>query len=211
MAIGGRGGRFKCSQLQYNRSPKGCRMQEGDVGTKGLYIPPIRPLPEKISATYDSSRMASTVSEKNEEALSAQVPIGMLDPSTLAKMPHKRDECDEDEDLPELQHILDCHTNLDQYSCQPPTPARSGNFDMHGQSNDMVTGPLSCGEKDDIFTNSDPPPGCFALPILAISAPTCPWTRVGRIFTTTCFSAQKSSKDNSKKPQFRKIGTGMRF
>jgi hypothetical protein len=34
--------------LQYNRSPKGCRMQEGDAGTKSLYIPPIRPLSEKL-------------------------------------------------------------------------------------------------------------------------------------------------------------------
>jgi hypothetical protein len=43
----GRGGRLKCNQLQYNRSPKGCRMQEGDAGTKSLYIPPIRPLSRK--------------------------------------------------------------------------------------------------------------------------------------------------------------------
>jgi hypothetical protein len=41
---GGRGGRFKYDQVQYNRSPKGCRMQEGDAGTKSLYIPPIRTL-----------------------------------------------------------------------------------------------------------------------------------------------------------------------
>ena len=78
---------------------------------------------ERISATCDSSRMASIISENNEEALSAPVPIGMLDLSTLAKMPHKCDESDEAEDLPELQHILDCHTNLDQCFCQPPTPA----------------------------------------------------------------------------------------
>jgi hypothetical protein len=32
--------------LQYNRKQKGCTMQEGDAGTKSLYIPPIRPLSE---------------------------------------------------------------------------------------------------------------------------------------------------------------------
>ena len=51
----GRGGRFKCNQLQYNRSPKGCRMQEGDVGTKSLYIPPIRPLSGNLFLHISSS------------------------------------------------------------------------------------------------------------------------------------------------------------
>jgi hypothetical protein len=32
-----------CSTIE---AQKGCRMQEGDAGTKSLYIPPIRPLSE---------------------------------------------------------------------------------------------------------------------------------------------------------------------
>lgn len=110
---------------------------------------------EEISANYDSSRTTSITPDQNEKILPAP------DRQTPAEVPSDRDERNEADNLPEIQHSLNYFNTLDQYPCQPQTPAQFGNFDRYDQSNDIVTGLLSCGEKDDILANSDNSPGCF--------------------------------------------------
>jgi len=110
---------------------------------------------EQISSNYDSSKTTSITPDQNETAIPSPV---LPEP---AEMADEHLESNEHEDVPELQPTLDFFTTFDQYNCQPSTPERSGNFDGYIQSNDMDTGLLSYGEKDNIFVNSNAPTSFF--------------------------------------------------
>jgi hypothetical protein len=59
----GKGWEIQVQPVAVQSKPKGCRMQEGDAGTKSLYIPPIRPLSGSAGTSYQSLVFVATKHE----------------------------------------------------------------------------------------------------------------------------------------------------